>query len=470
MEVDALFFTLGVKADTSKLTAFATALQRVENTDAGQVLETVSGAAVTVGQSASDAEKKIKQLGDTSEKAGDKAREGVEKTGDALDKAKSKIDFFNGLVTFYVGLATALSVGVIHSFSEILGKIDEYAKARNKLFGITKDDIKQSKEYTRTIEKTGQMMDSLKVRVSLGLLPILNTLVTSFNDLLENNKELISEGLIAFFKIIVSIVKTILDFAGAVNNVISNTIGWKAAILALIVVFGILKRAQLAAFATNPITWVVIAIVALIAIIDDLITYLNGGKSAFGKFWKPAVEFAKDFWATCKEIFNALKSAFNEAVAFFKAAFDRIASFFDEAANRINGWIDALGETFGRVYDIITGVFKDAFAFVENLFDKTIGKITSGIQSIGKFLGLAETDGTAAGTNGGTSSAVGATSAAAIGAKVQSGQTVNQRGGDVKADITVISPDPVQAGNKVKESLAPAYARASQNMQSSRAL
>jgi hypothetical protein len=468
MEVDALFFTLGINADTTKLKAFATALQRVENTNAGQVLETVSGAAISVSHSANDAEQKIKRLGDASEKAGDKAKKSIEKTGNALDETKNKIDFLNGLVTFYIGLATGLSVGIIHSFNGILGKIDEYSKAQNKLFNITKDDIKQSKEYTKTIEKTGQMMDSLKVRVSLGLLPTLSTLVASFNDLLANNRELISDGLIAFFRIIVSIVKTILDFVGAINNVISNTIGWKAAILALIIVLGILKKAQLAAFATNPVTLAVLAVVALIALVDDLITYLNGGKSAFGEFWKPAVEFAMDFWQTCKEIFDALKTALNEAVAFFKAAFDRIAGLFDEAADRINGWIDAFEEKFGEVYDIIVRVFKDAFAFVENLFDKTIGKITSGIQSIGKFLGLTESEGKTSGAE--LSSAVGATSAAAIGAQSSSSQTINQRGGNVKADITVISPDPVQAGNKVRESLAPAYARASQNMQSSRAL
>ena len=450
MTIDELLFKLGIEADTSKLKEFAGMLAKVENSNAEGVIDAVSGAAASLGIYADAASDKVESLnneldkaGAAAKKSGDISVKAADNTGKAFGKAKSEITKFRGVFMFFIGAAAAMSIGVVRGLNGMLAKVDEYAKSKNKLYDITKGEVKQAKEYTKGIERTGQLMDSLKARVALGLLPTLGSLSQGFNDLLINNKELISEGLTAFFKTIVTIVRVVFNFIGAINNVIKNTIGWKVALLALVVVLGIVKKATLLAFATNPLTWIILGIVAVIAILDDLIHYLNGGKSAFGAFWGPAIKWAKAAW----KIFGDTMAA--------------IAGFFDDLAGTVNRWFDDLGEVFGKVYDIIVSPFKAAFDFVMNLFKKTIGAISGGISGIGKLLGF---------DVGGASGAGAANPAsAAVGAQTNNSQTVSHRGGDVRADITVISPDPSQAGNKVKDALAPAYARANQNMQGSRA-
>ncbi len=53
-------------------------------------------------------------------------------------------------------------------------------------------------------------------------------------------------------------------------------------------------RAVLArAFALNPVTWLIAGIVALVALVDDFITYLDGGESLLGAFWGPLITYAK---------------------------------------------------------------------------------------------------------------------------------------------------------------------------------
>ncbi|WP_230577704.1 hypothetical protein [Xylella fastidiosa] len=60
------------------------------------------------------------------------------------------------------------------------------------------------------------------------------------------------------------------------------------------------------AFALNPLTWLIAGIVALVALVDDFITYLDGGESLLGAFWGPLIAYAKRAKAVMADLTPAL--------------------------------------------------------------------------------------------------------------------------------------------------------------------
>ena len=447
MNLGELLLKLGVEVDQEKVDSFLQAVTLIEDSNAEAVLDGVSDAMANASAEADATAESLKQVAVEAQKAGDKAEKAAERSGNSFLSARRKVVMFKGALTFIAGAASFVSVGIVRNVSAVLEKIDELAASKNQLFQISKQEVAQAKEFQKGVERSSQLMDSLKARVALGLLPTIMKLISAFNDLLVNNKELISEGLIQVLKVILNIARVVVHFIGAIDNVVKSTIGWRAALLLLALAFGIVKRAMLLAFVTNPIGWVILAIIAVIAILDDLFVYLRGGESQFAAFWGPAVKWAKKVWQ------------------WFSDTMAAIVKMFEDAAETFNSWMDSLSEIFSKVVEIITTPFRTAFGIVTALFDATIGRIAKGIQAVGRFLGFG---GSGESGQDGTSGAASA-SAASAGAQSNNATTINNKGGDVKADITVVSSDPNRAGEKVKDSMSQPLARANQNMQGARA-
>lgn len=124
------------------------------------------------------------------------------------------------------------------------------------------------------------------------------------------------------------------------------------------------------AFATNPIGQAIIAITAIILLLDDFITYLQGGETAFGDMWEPCV-------AGAKVVIDWI---------------DRVKIWF---ANFLKGWeksgasiqplIKALLVIWAALWNII-GVFKRLIIQIFGATDATDDLASQG-QSTGELLG-----------------------------------------------------------------------------------
>ena len=257
-------------------------------------------------------------LAKAEEKVGEKAKEAAKETKKLTEKKPAinlKQELSNIRSKFMlIGAAATAASGLIANYLTVpLQNIDELAKKKDRLFNITQAEIIQAKEYQDQLQKTKTAVQSIVTQTAIKLIPVVNQSLKGFNNFLRANKALVVEGLTNVFKWILKLGQVFTNTFRFLNKVISSTIGWKAALLILVGVLAVVKRAMLAAFLTNPIGWVIMLIGALMLVIDDLMTYLDGGESLFGDYWKPCIEWGKKAIALYKEIEPIIKQVFSGA-------------------------------------------------------------------------------------------------------------------------------------------------------------
>lgn len=218
----------------------------------------------------------------------------------------SKVEKFSKSLA-KVGAVAGLAVGTLNTaaaaaFSFLDGEIrktEELAKTKNGLISISKEEIALAKEYQDSTKKLTGTLDLLKNKLALGVAPQMLSITERMNGFLLSNKKLITDGLQKVVKWLFEFAEGTISVFRSLGDLIDKTVGWKNALFILIGVLALVKKATIRAFIVNPITWVMVAIAGLILLIDDLMTYMRGGKSLFGDFWDPFIKYAKiarDWW------------------------------------------------------------------------------------------------------------------------------------------------------------------------------
>ncbi|MEY0908193.1 hypothetical protein AB7180_15540 [Providencia rettgeri] len=325
----------------------------VDTSQAAKIKEVVVALGVAATQIANEANKVNKTLDAVGEQS-------IQSTEQATKKAKetgsniSKLKMLALGVSAVVGLATAKVLGFIDSS---LGGAKALAKEKGALFKISEQELKQADEYQEAMKKTGLSIDSIKTKIALNLVPQLTSATQGFNHWLGANKELISEGLTKVIQWGAKVIQMVVNSVRAISLLIEKTIGWKAAMIALVAILAVLKRAMLMAFITNPITWVIAGIVGLMLLLDDLMVYLDGGDSLFGEFWGSCIGWIK----SVKEWWSGLSSEFKTSLKLLGAMF---------------------AATFGT--NIFAAITKGS-----GLFGKALGLLFSPLDKLTKLLGVA---------------------------------------------------------------------------------
>lgn len=216
----------------------------------------------------------------------------VEQFGKSLAKVGAVATVAIGALNAAAGAAFAFLDGQIR-------KAEELAKTKNGLIDITQEEVAISKEYQESTKRLSGTFDVLKAKIALGVAPQMLAITERMNAFLMSNKKLITEGLQKVVSWLFDFVDGTMSVFRSLSDLINKTIGWKGALLVLVGVLALVKKATIAAFITNPITWVVAAIAGLILLIDDLMTYMRGGKSLFGSYWDPfikGIRAVKEWW------------------------------------------------------------------------------------------------------------------------------------------------------------------------------
>lgn len=134
------------------------------------------------------------------------------------------------------------------------------------------------------------------------------------------------------------------------------------------------------AIMTNPITWIIAAIVGLILILEDLYVYAKGGKSQFESLWK-TLGTGEEVMAALQGAWDFLKAAAQFAWEILKFILkDLITMFLD-----LLKFIAMLGVGAMNVFKAIGGFINDYFITpLENAWN-TLKKIIENLPSLDGF-------------------------------------------------------------------------------------
>lgn len=182
---------------------------------------------------------------------------------------------------------------------------DELAKfyqEAHDLGVITADGADAAGDYNDAMDRLRMVQNAVRTNIAVGLAPTFIKLIGTLKDFLIANKDVIRDGVGKLVSILVSAGGALWNFFRAIDQVISKTIGWKAALIALAATLGLI-------FATNPFVLLAAALVGIVALVDDFMTYMDGGESEFGPFWQKLIDYAKqaqDFIKGNSDAFIAL--------------------------------------------------------------------------------------------------------------------------------------------------------------------
>ncbi|MDH1106741.1 hypothetical protein N5C55_14240 [Pseudomonas otitidis] len=253
-----------------------------------------------------------------------------------------------------------------------LGSLKDLKAGPDALGVVTDEQAQTAKDYQTSMEKLDKVLDGVKTRVGLGLAPQLSFLADRFLAVVDANKELITEGLQKTMTLVAEGLDAVYNFGRALDFVVSGTVGWDNALMMLGTALLWVGRASLMAFATNPIMWIIAALVVVIALVDDFMTYLDGGESAFGSVWEPLVKGFKEVGAILADM---------------KAQFD---AFWAENGETVMAFADGLMMFIGAGISNVINLFKGFFALLRGDFDgvkEAFGGIFEGLATQFEVIG-----------------------------------------------------------------------------------
>ena len=283
MNIGEFLIALGVKADTDKLKDFDKGLEDVSKS----------------------AEQTSSVVGGLSDKIG-------------------KFRGFLGVVSAAWASFTATLAGAWGYFHGTIMQLDELIASGNLLFDVTKEQIEQQKKYKESVETLSKQFGSLRAALALGYLPTMMQMINAVNKFLEANKQAIQNGILKFLDAIKSILQVFVNAVRFIDLIVEKTLGWEKALIVLAVALAWVNRAMILAFVTNPVMWMIAAIAGLLILIDDFMTYLDGGESEFGEFWGGMIKWidkAKSIWDGFSDGFKSGIKAIGIAVALLSPMF-----------------------------------------------------------------------------------------------------------------------------------------------------
>lgn len=238
-------------------------------------------------------------------------------------------------------------MGIDRSMVQLLSKTGDEIEALQKkseaLGVVTQDQADQFEAYNDSLITLGKGFDGIKFQVAIGFVPVLKDLVDGFTDFLIANKDLIKNGLSHLGEIIFSVMGMIRRFLPIVAAITIAFAAWWLVTGGLATVMGVLL---------SPITLIVAAIAAVILIIDDLLTAMEGGKSVIADFFK-------DNWGI-------------DIIPGLLAIKDVALEVVDLIIDSFKVGIENIQLMFSALWKLLTGDFEGAWGDVVKIFDNTI--------------------------------------------------------------------------------------------------
>lgn len=239
---------------------------------------------------------------------------------------------------------------------------------------VTQDQADQFAAYNDSLTTLGKGFDGIRFQVAIGFVPVLKELADGFVDFLVANKELIQNGLKNLGEIIFSVTGMIRRLAPIVATIAAGFLLWKIQAIGL--------RTVLATI-FSPITLIILAITAVVLVIDDLLTAMEGGQSVIADFFRDT--WGIDIVPGLLAIKDAVMVVVDFIIEWFKTAVENIKLMFTALWKLVTGdftgaWED-VSKAFTNTIELWKKPFTTFIGWVKNLFSGLGEYITNTISN-----------------------------------------------------------------------------------------
>lgn len=316
----------------------------------------IGEAATGVGRGA----KSFEQYGLSAKKANGDVKTSSEMLGEISDKMKAMGEQEQIAMLAKLGIDGSMIQTLRLGNDELKEQI---ALASALTLGVgNAENAETAAAFKDALTQVSQAFTAIGEYVSLRVAPSIQRLAERFTKWFTENNNFIKTILNGLGKVL----SFIFELAAAIDNVIESTVGWKAAILGVGALLLWLSRRMILAFATNPIGLAITAVAGLILILDDFITWLQGGDAEFADFYQSiadGLQWIGDKWG---ELGDWIKAKWGEAIAWVIGKWSAFTSTFS---------VDNLKKTFESVKQTIIDRFKEAFGWAIDLWNSIVAKI-----------------------------------------------------------------------------------------------
>lgn len=332
--------------------------------ETGVAIETVQtlGYAASVNGSSVDALQE--SLSEMTTRVGEFVSTGEGEAKDVVDRLGLKFKDLNGQVkssdVIFRELADKLQgmsqaekfsvldkMGIDRSMVQLLSRTGDEIEAlqdkANALGVVTQAQADQFAAYNDSLTTLGKGFDGIKFQVAIGFVPVLKDLIDGFTDFLIANKDLIKNGLSHLGEIIFSVMGMIRRFLPIVAAITIAFSVWWLVTGGLATAMGVLM---------SPVVLITAAILAVILVIDDLLTAMEGGQSVIADFFKD--NWGIDIVPGLLAIKDAVMVVVDYIIESFKVGLDNILLMFS------------------ALWKLVTGDFEGAWADVVKIFDNSV--------------------------------------------------------------------------------------------------
>lgn len=401
----ALLSGFGALIDATALGVFAFVASTTEAADAltdmsaetGISVESIQELGFAAMMSGSSAEAMSASLASLSKVAGDAAR-GLGKgkktfdelgisVKDASGNIKTADVIFNELRESFAKLGTdsatqksiiaslgldASTLQFLNATSEEVGALVDQARA---LGIVTAEQADAAAAFQDSLGVAQFAVSALSQQVAIGLAPSLQGITDKFVEFLIVNKDLIKDGLIRLGEVITAT-------AGFVSRMTPLVLSLGAAFVVARLATG--GFATVVTFLTSPVFLITAAIVALLLIVDDLITAFQGGQSVIADFFMEF--FGIDIVPIMRNIVSSFLWMVSAVLEVLQPLFDSWSAMFDAVIKLFkgdfSGALDSLSQSFSSWIEFVKGVFGLLFDYLASGWGRILDGIKQGAMSI----------------------------------------------------------------------------------------
>ena len=335
----------------------------VNGSSAQAAQSSIEGLSRTIGEAAAGigrGAKTFEQYGLSAKKANGEIKSSSELFGEISEKMQQMSDQEQIAMLAKLGIDGSMIQTLRLGNDELAEQI---ALAEALTLGVgNAENAEKAAAFKDALTQVSQVFIAIGEYVSLRISPSIQRLAERFTKWFAENNNFIKAILNGLGRVF----SFLFELAGAIDNIIESTVGWKAVIITLGGLLLWFSRRMLLAFATNPITLAIAAIAGLILIIDDFITWLQGGDAEFADFYQSCadgLQWIEDKWG---ELSDWIKEKWGEAIALVTSKWNVFTATFS---------IDNLKKVFESVKQTIIDKFKAAFGWAIDLWNSIVAKI-----------------------------------------------------------------------------------------------